>query len=222
MLISIRNNRKQRKNIKTTIERRRTEQLAADLFFCRLKIHLFVLLFLPRKFYCIRVARIKSPHRTSTGAGHVRTDGITTYFRFSTTTARERTVPARAPPHTPLLELRTRALFLLPPGTSFLPTDSPMLDVRVSFLRHSLRRFPEGNLVPGMHATAAVSNSAMESIRGQWFSPVADGRRLEDGWWMEKNNTTQEHSHRYNTLLLLLMLCCAFFAYFYVFARRWT
>ena len=107
LLISIRNDRKQRKNIKPTIERRRTEQLLI-CFFCRLKIHLFVLLFLPRKFYCIRVARIKSPHRTNTGAGHVRTDGITTYFRFSTTTARERTVPGRAPPHTPLLELRTR------------------------------------------------------------------------------------------------------------------
>ena len=109
LLISIRNNRKQRKNIKTTIERRRTEQLAADLFFCWLKIHLFVLLFLPRIFYCIRVARIKSLHRTSTGAGHVRTDGIATYLPFSTTTARERTVPGRAPPHTPLLELQTRA-----------------------------------------------------------------------------------------------------------------
>ena len=68
----------------------------------------FSFYFLPRKMYCVRVARIKSPHRTSTGTGHVRTDGITTYLRFSTTTARERTVPGRAPPHTPLLELRTR------------------------------------------------------------------------------------------------------------------
>ena len=89
-------------------DRKTAHGTTADLFFCRLKIHLFVVLFLARKIYCIRVARIKSPHRTSTGAGHVRTDGITTYLQFSTTTARERTVPGRARPHTPLLELRTR------------------------------------------------------------------------------------------------------------------
>ena len=45
------------------------------------------------------------------------------------------------------LELRTREKFLLPPGTSCLPTDSQMLDVWFSLLRHSLRHFPEGNLV---------------------------------------------------------------------------
>ena len=39
LMISIRN-RKQRKNIKTTIERRRTEQLLMCVFFYRLNIHL--------------------------------------------------------------------------------------------------------------------------------------------------------------------------------------
>ena len=107
LLISIRNNRKQRKNIKTTTERRRTEQLLI-CFLAGWKATYSSFYFLPRKFHCIRVASIKSPHRTSTGAGHVRTDGITTYLRFSTTTARERTVPGRAPFQTPILELRTR------------------------------------------------------------------------------------------------------------------
>ena len=108
LLISIRNNdRKQRKNIKTTIERRRTEQLLI-CFFAGWRSTYSSFHFLPRTIYCIRVARIKIPHRTSTGARHLRADGITTYLRFSTTTARERTVPGRAPPHTPLLELRTR------------------------------------------------------------------------------------------------------------------
>ena len=41
------------------------------VFFCQLNIHLSAFYFLPRKFYCTRVARIKYPHRTSTGAGHV-------------------------------------------------------------------------------------------------------------------------------------------------------
>ena len=105
LLISMRNNRKQRKNMKTTTERRRTEQLL--ILFLPVENPPIRPYILPRKIYCIRVARIKSPHRTSTGAGHVRTDGITTYLRFSTT-ARERTVPGRALPHAPLLELRTR------------------------------------------------------------------------------------------------------------------
>ena len=49
LLIPIRNNRKQRENIKTTIERRRTEQLMI-LFFLPVENRPFVLLFLPRKF----------------------------------------------------------------------------------------------------------------------------------------------------------------------------
>ena len=108
-LISIRNNRKQRKNIKTTIERRRTEQLLT-LFFLPVEnppIRPFI-------FYHANLLHKSRPYKKSpsyeygTGAGHVRTDGITTYLRVSTTTARERTVPGRAPPHTPLLELWTR------------------------------------------------------------------------------------------------------------------
>ena len=50
LLISIRNNSKQRKNIKTTIERRRTEQLAADFVFLLVENPPIRSFFLPRKF----------------------------------------------------------------------------------------------------------------------------------------------------------------------------
>ena len=125
-----------KKSIKTMIERQRTEQLLI-LFFLLVEnppIRPFIFHHPVAQFYCIRVAREKSPHRTSTGAGHVRTDGITPFLRFSTTTAKEQTVPGKASPHTP-------------PATSYLPADSQMLGVWVSFLRHSLRHFPERNLV---------------------------------------------------------------------------
>ena len=71
------------------------------------------------------------PHKNSSSCEcscWTRTDGVATSLRFSAATGRERTVPGRAPPHTPLLELRTRAQFSRPPGTSFLPTGSQMLD----------------------------------------------------------------------------------------------
>ena len=41
------------------------------MFFLPVKIHLSSFYLLPRKFYCVIAARIKSSHRTSTGAGHV-------------------------------------------------------------------------------------------------------------------------------------------------------
>ena len=56
------------------------------------------------------------PYKKSSSCGYsswTRTDGIITSLRFSTTTGRERTVPGRAPPHTPLFELRTRTYFSL-------------------------------------------------------------------------------------------------------------
>ena len=53
-------------------DRKTAHGTTADfVFFCRLNIHLSTFYFSPRKVYCIRVAHIKSPHRTSTGAGHV-------------------------------------------------------------------------------------------------------------------------------------------------------
>ena len=51
------------------------------------------------------------PYKKSTSYEYwrwTRTDGITTYLRFSSTTGTERTVPGRVPPHTPLFELRAR------------------------------------------------------------------------------------------------------------------
>ena len=69
--IFIRNNRKKKKKHKNH-DRKTAHGTTADfVFFCRLSIHLSSFYFLPRKFYCVRVARIKSPHRASTGAGHV-------------------------------------------------------------------------------------------------------------------------------------------------------
>ena len=121
---------------------------AGFVFFCRLNMHLSSFHFLPRKFYCIRVARIKRPHRTSTGAGHVLM-GLPLIYG-SPPRRRARNVPGRAPLYTPLLELRTRTKFSIAPGTSYLPTDSQMLDAWVSFLRHSLGHFPEGNLAIGI------------------------------------------------------------------------
>ena len=57
-------------------DRKTAHGIIADfVFVCRLKSTYSFLYFLPRKFYCVGVARITSPHRTSTGAGHVRTDG---------------------------------------------------------------------------------------------------------------------------------------------------
>ena len=150
LLISIRN-RKQRKNMnKNTIERRLTGQTLI-LFFMPGEHPPFDLLF----FHHANLLHKSRPYKKSASYKYwrwTRTHGVTTYLRFSTTTGRERTVPGRAPAHTPLLELRTRTYFSLPPGTSYLPTDGQMLDAWVSFLRHFLRHFPEGNLVVYMFA----------------------------------------------------------------------
>ena len=116
-LISIRNNRKE-KNIKTTIDRRRTEQLLI-LFILPVENPPFILLL----FTTHILLRKSRPHNKSASYEYwrwTRTDGITTYLRF--TTGRERTVPARTPPHTPLLRATDRNIVSLPPGTSYLPT----------------------------------------------------------------------------------------------------
>ena len=69
--ISIRNNRKQRKNIKTTIERRSTEQLLI-LFFLPVKHPPFVLLFFTSQILLHKSRPYKkSASYSSTGAGHV-------------------------------------------------------------------------------------------------------------------------------------------------------
>ena len=107
LLIPIRNNRKQIKKHQKYGNRKTAHGTTADDFFFRLKIYLstfnfFTTQFLPHK---------SRPYKKSASYEYwrwTRTDGITTYLRFSTTTGRERTIPGRAPPHTPLLELRTR------------------------------------------------------------------------------------------------------------------
>ena len=95
----------------------------------------------PLGFYtAIFTAYMSRPYKKSSSYSCcTRADGNTTSLRFSTTAGRERTVPGRAPPHTPLVELRLRTQFPLPPGTSYLPTSSRMLDAWISFLRHSAR-----------------------------------------------------------------------------------
>ena len=70
LLIPIRNNRKRRKKHQN-YDRKAAHGTSADFVFFPVENPPFILFFLPRKFHSIRVARIKSPHRPSTGAGHV-------------------------------------------------------------------------------------------------------------------------------------------------------
>ena len=82
--------------------------IAGFFFRCRLKIHVSSIYFSPRKFYCLHKSRLYKMSSSYEYSCWTRTDGVTTSLRLSTTTGRERTVPGRAPPHTPLLELQTR------------------------------------------------------------------------------------------------------------------
>ena len=102
--------RTKEKNIKTNHDRK-TAHGVTNCFFCQLKSTFRPFTFHHANFhffYYIRVDRTKSPHRASTRSCWTHSDGFAISLRFSITTGRERTVPGRAPPHPPLLELRTR------------------------------------------------------------------------------------------------------------------
>ena len=96
------------------------ETTAAFLVVLPVEIPSFVHVFI---FYNANFTAEESPLQKSSSyySCGTRADGITTSLRFSTTTGRERTVPGRASPHPPLLELGTRPWFSLLPVTTYLP-----------------------------------------------------------------------------------------------------
>ena len=90
---------KQRKNIKTNHDRKTAHGTSADFFFfCRLKIHLSSIPFFTTQVQTLlHKSRVYKKSASYEYSRWTRTDGIATSLRFSTTTARERTVTARAP-----------------------------------------------------------------------------------------------------------------------------
>ena len=101
--ISIRNRATKKKH--ENHDRKTAHGTTADFVFLPVEHPPFdLLLFTTRKFNCE-----SRPYKKSAAYEYywrwTRTRGITTYIRFSTTTGRERTVPRRAPAHTPLIEI---------------------------------------------------------------------------------------------------------------------